>query len=138
MQYEVGWDTSGRRCVIDEAGKWVTNIPNNMSENEVLLRLGRGEIVFFDGRNQGMQNILVALVNENIRSQVAPREDWAIYDEIFNLWYADIDDVDLRHTDEIFAEAKEVRDAGGDIDTVIYRCVPMPAWKKKAKAEKNN
>ena len=138
MQYEVGWDTSGRRCVIDEAGKWVTNIPNNMSENEVLLRLGRGEIVFFDGRNQGMQNILVALVNENIRSQVAPREDWAIYDEIFNLWYADIDDIDLRHTDEIFAEAKEVRDAGGDIDTVIYRYVPMPAWKKKAKAEKNN
>ena len=138
MQYEVGWDTSGRRCVIDEAGKWVTNIPNNMSENEVLLRLGRGEIVFFDGRNQGMQNILVALVNENIRSQVAPREDWAIYDEIFNLWYADIDDIDFRHTDEIFAEAKEVRDAGGDIDTVIYRYVPIPAWKKKAKAEKNN
>ena len=138
MQYEVGWDTSGRRYVIDEAGKWVTNIPNNMSENEVLLRLGRGEIVFFDGRNQGMQNILVALVNENIRSQVAPREDWAIYDEIFNLWYADIDDVDLRHTDEIFAEAKEVRDAGGDIDTVIYRYVPIPAWKKEAKVEKNN
>ena len=47
MQYEVGWDTSGRRCVIDEDGKWITNIPNNMSENEVLLRLGRGEIVFF-------------------------------------------------------------------------------------------
>lgn len=138
MQYEVGWDTSGRRCVIDEAGKWVTNISNNMSENEVLLRLGRGEIVFFDGRNQGMQNILVALVNENIRSQVAPREDWAIYDEIFNLWYADIDDVDLRHTDEIFAEAKEVRDAGGDIDTVIYCYVPIPAWKKEAKVEKNN
>ena len=138
MQYEVGWDTSGRRCVIDEYGKWITNIPNNMSENEVLLRLGRGEIVFFDGRNQGMQNILVALVNENIRFQVAPREDWAIYDEIFNLWYADIDDVDLRHTDEIFAEAKEVRDAGGDIDTVIYRYVPIPAWKKKAKVEKNN
>lgn len=138
MQYEVGWDTSGRRCVIDEDGKWITNIPNNMSENEVLLRLGRGEIVFFDGRNQGMQNIPAALVNENIRPQVAPREDWAIYDEIFNLWYADIDDIDFRHTDEIFAEAKEVRDAGGDIDTVIYRYVPIPAWKKKAKVEKNN
>lgn len=85
MQYEVGWDTSGRRCVIDEDGKWITNILNNMSENEVLLRLGRGEIVFFDGRNQGMQNIPAALVNENIRPQVAPRKDWAIYDEIFNL-----------------------------------------------------
>lgn len=138
MQYEVGWDVSGRRCVIDEDGKWVTNIPNNMSENEVLLRLGRGEKVFFDGRNQGMQNIPPAMVDVSTRPQVAPREDWPIYDEIFNLWYADIDDMDLRHTDEIFAEAKEVRDAGGDIDTVIYRYVPIPAWKKKAKAEKTN
>ena len=85
MQYELGWDTSGRRCVINEQGKWITNIPNNMSENEVLERLSRGESVFFDGRNQGMQNIPAAMVDVSTRPAVAPREDWPIYDEIFNL-----------------------------------------------------
>ena len=138
MQYEVGWDTSGRRCVIDEDGKWITNIPNNMSENEVLERLSRGESVFFDGRNQGMQNIPAAMVDVSTRPAVAPREDWPIYDEIFNLWFADINDDDLRHTDEIFDEAKKVRDAGGDIDTVIYRYIPRPAWKNRQQSKDNS
>lgn len=138
MQYELGWDTSGRRCVINEQGKWITNIPNNMSENEVLERLSRGESVFFDGRNQGMQNIPAAMVDVSTRPAVAPREDWPIYDEIFNLWFADINDDDLRHTDEIFDEAKKVRDAGGDIDTVIYRYIPRPAWKNRQQSKDNS
>ena len=138
MQYELGWDTSGRRCVINEQGKWITNIPNNMSENEVLERLSRGESVFFDGRNQGMQNIPAAMVDVSTRPAVAPREDWPIYDEIFNLWFADVNDDDLRHTDEIFDEAKKVRDAGGDIDTVIYRYIPRPAWKNRQQSKDNS
>lgn len=138
MQYELGWDTSGRRCVINEQGKWITNIPNNMSENEVLERLSRGERVFFDGRNQGMQNIPAAMVDVSTRPVVAPREDWPIYDEIFNLWFADINDDDFRHTNEIFEEAKQVRDAGGDIDTVIYRYIPKPAWKNRQQSKGNS
>lgn len=133
MSYELGWDVSGRRCIVDAMGNWVTNIPADMAPDEVIRRLENGKMKVFDARNQGMQNCPAAMVDTSEKNIVAPREDWPIYNAMMDLWMVDVFQDDFRSTDEIFDEAKKVRDAGGNIETVVYRYVSKPARRERVK-----
>ena len=48
MGYELGWDVNESRCVVDAMGNWVTNIPADMSFDEVIRRLENRSMKVFD------------------------------------------------------------------------------------------
>lgn len=100
INYQIGYDTTGRRIVINKNGDYVTHIPCNMSEKEVLDRLEAGEIIRFDARNQGMQNIPVAQVGDSIPVGVAPEEKWPLFYIWEMNWYSNWDYHDMRTFEE--------------------------------------
>ena len=49
------------------------------------------------------------------------------------LWMADVLQEDFRNTDEIFREVQQVRNRGGNIDSVVYRYVSKPSKREVTK-----
>jgi hypothetical protein len=84
--YEMGYDILGRRAVVDGNGEYVTHIPGNVSEDEVLKKLRCGEPFRFDARNQGMQNIPGAQVDTSVKAGIAPRDEWPMHDAWRQKW----------------------------------------------------
>ena len=91
-KYEIGYDKNGYRCVVDSKGNFVTHQPNNLSITELLQRLNNGEKVYFDARNQGMQNCPLAQVDTTEPEEIEPRYKWPMYDAMFKRWLYVLDD----------------------------------------------
>lgn len=109
-QYQRGYDILGRECIItvkDGIDKYVTHIPGNISCNEVIDRLSKGDNILFDARNQGMQNNLGAQVDTSCEVQIAHRDEWPL----FIIWHIKWTQNYLDNDNRTFDEYKEYIDS---------------------------
>lgn len=102
--YRLGYDTMGRKIVINSEGKYVTHIPCDLSAKEVIAALQNGEKISFDARNQGMQNNPACQVDESVPVEVAPIEKWPLFYAWEMCWFNNWDDHDMRTFEEFERE----------------------------------
>lgn len=98
--FTIGYDITGRKIIVNSEGKYVTHIPCDMSVEEILARLQNGERVKFDARNQGMQNIPAAQIDESTPVKVAPMERWPLFYAWDMNWLSNWDYHDTRTFEE--------------------------------------
>ena len=65
--YEIGYDITGRRILLDEEGNYISYIPEHLSEEEALKRIQTGEFLLIQSKIKPKKVI------------IAPREDWPIF-----------------------------------------------------------
>ena len=64
--YEIGYDITGRRILLDESNNIITYVPDDLTEEEVLFQIDKGEF------------ILIQSKYPKINTTIAPKEDWPI------------------------------------------------------------
>lgn len=65
--YEIGYDITGRKALLDENNNFITYIPEEMSEEEAIEKITNGTFVIL--QSQAKQP----------KVEIAPKEDWPLY-----------------------------------------------------------
>lgn len=48
--YEIGYDITGRRILLDESNNIITYVPDDLTEEEVLFQIDKGEFILIQSK----------------------------------------------------------------------------------------
>lgn len=64
--FEIGYDITGRRILLDENNNFITYIPDDLSEEEALDKIQNGEFLLIQSKTKPKE------------VEIAPKEDWPL------------------------------------------------------------